>query len=152
MKPRTWFEADRRRLVSEFRLVRGTHPAFPLGLADGQLAWECETSDVPDGVEAEPLRFRVEYPAGFPAAAIRVMPISPALPPENWGHKWHRWEDGRVCIVHLDRWDVSYTALDVIEKVSDWYFNYLALKHDLIKEMPDVGRAVITPEEEQQEA
>jgi len=152
MKPRTWFEADRRRLVSEFRLVRGAHPTFPLRLADGQLAWECETSDIPEGVEAEPLRYRVEYPAGFPAAAIRVMPVSPALPPEDWGHEWHRWEDGRVCIVHPDRWNVSYTALDVIEKVSDWYFNYLALKHGLIEEMPDVGRAVITPEEERQEA
>jgi hypothetical protein len=146
MKPRTWFEADRSRLVKEFRLVRGAHPTFPLQLADGRLAWECETLDLPPGVEAEPLRFRVEYPTGFPAAAIRVMPISPVLPPEEWGHEWHRWADGRVCIVHPDRWDISYTAHDVIDKVADWYFNYLAYKNGLISEMPDVGRAVLARE------
>lgn len=146
MKPRSWFEADRERLVSEYRLVRGSHPSFELSLVEGRIAWEGETSDLPPGVEAEPLRFRFEYPAGFPAAAIRVTPISPKLPPEEWGHKWHRWGDGRVCIVHPDQWDISYTARDVIDKVADWYFNYLAYKNGLIGEMPDVGRAVLARE------
>lgn len=150
MKPRAWFEADRSRLVSEYRLVRDAYPGFSLVLADGRLAWEGETADIPPGIEAEPLRFRVEYPSGFPVAAIRVRPISPELPLEEWGHKWHRWEDGRICIVHPDQWDVSYTARDVIEKVVDWYFNYLAFKYDLIAEMPDVGRAVLMQASEQQ--
>ena len=75
-----------------------------------------------------------------------MTPISPKLPPEEWGHKWHRWADGRVCIVHPDRWDISYTARDVIDKVADWYFNYLAYKNGLIGEMPDVGRAVLARE------
>ena len=150
MKPRTWFEADRGRLVKEYRLVRGAYPDFSLRPFDGRLAWEGETSDIPPGVEAEPLRFRVEYPFGFPVAAIRVMPISPEFPPEEWGHKWHRWEDGRICIVHPDRWDISYTARDVIEKVVDWYLNYLAFKHGLITEMPDVGRAMLVQAAERQ--
>src|SRR3712207_5742099 len=72
MKPRSWFEAHRERLVSEYRLARGAHPAVELKLVESRIAWEGETSDIPPGVEAEPLRFRVEYPAGFPAAAIRV--------------------------------------------------------------------------------
>ncbi len=150
MKPRAWFEADRRRIVNEYRLVRDAYPIFSLRLVDGRLVWEGETSDIPLGIEAEPLRFRVEYPSGFPVAAIRVRPLSPELPPEEWGHKWHRWEDGRICIVHPDRWDISYTARDVIEKVVDWYFNYLAFKHGLITEMPDVGRAVLIQAAEQQ--
>lgn len=152
VKPKSWFEADRARLVEECRLVRAAYPSFALRLVGGRIAWVGEVNDIPAGVEAEPLRFRVEYPSGFPAAAIRVTPLSPELPPEEWGHDWHRWGDGRVCIVHPDRWDISYTARDVIEKVADWYFNYLAFKNDLIEEMPDVGRAVQSGQKETQGA
>ena len=152
MKLGSWYEGDRRRLVDEYRLVCASYPTYELQLAEGRLAWEGETSDIPPGLEAPPLRFRVEYPTGFPVAAIRVQPLSPQLPPEEWGHKWHRWEDGRVCIVKPDRWDISYTARDVIEKVIDWYFNYLAYKHGLIDEMPDVGRAVLFLEPERNDA
>jgi hypothetical protein len=152
MKPRAWFQADRKRVVDEYRLVQDSYPAFTLTMVDGRLAWEGETSDIPPGVEAEPLRFRIEYPTGFPAAAIRVMPLSPELPAEEWGHKWHRWGDGRICIVHPDKWDFSYTARDTIEKVIDWYFNYLAFRHGLIGEMPDVGRAVLALNSERQSA
>ena len=143
MKPSSWFEGDRARLVRECRLVREAHPDFELRLEEGRLFWEGESADIPPGLEAPPLHFRVEYPTGFPVAAIRVVPISPELPAEEWGHEWHRWEDGRVCIVRPDQWDISYTAIDVIEKVVDWYFNYLAFKHGLVSNMPDVGRAVL---------
>lgn len=145
-KASTWFEADRRRVVQEYRLVRAAYPGFALKLAEGLLVWEGETSDTPPGLEAPPLRFRVEYPTGFPVAPIRVLPVSPELPHTEWGHRWHRWEDGRICIVKPTRWNLSYTACDVIDKVVDWYFNYLAYKHGLITEMPDVGRAVLAGE------
>lgn len=141
--PKSWYEADRARLVHESRLVRASYPDFELKLKDGRLVWQGSASDIPDGIEAPPLCFRVEYPTGYPVAAIRVMPLSPDLPPEEWGHEWHRWEDGRICIVKPEKWDISYTARDVIEKVTDWYFNYLAYKHGLIAQMPDAGRAVI---------
>ena len=39
-----------------------------------------------------------------------------------------------------------------IEKVIDWYFNYLAFRHGLIGEMPDVGRAVLALNSERQSA
>jgi hypothetical protein len=142
-KPKTWFESDRNRVVREYRLVNSAYPDFELKFAEGSLVWEGQTTEYPASVDAPPLRFRVEYPNGFPVAAIRVFPISPALPPEEWGHEWHRWEDGRVCIVKPNVWDISYTARDVIEKVADWYFNYLAYKNGLIPKMPDVGRARI---------
>jgi len=140
-KPKSWFAADRNRLVHEYRLVHSAYPDLELKFVDGLLTWEGETAERPTSVAAPPLRFRVEYPTGFPVAAIKVFPISPALPPDEWGHEWHRWEDGRVCIVKPNLWDISYTAYDVIEKVANWYFNYLAYKHGLITKMPDTGRA-----------
>lgn len=140
-KPKSWFEGDRNRLVREYGLVHAVYSDFDLKFVGGLLSWEGWTTEHPPSVEAPPLHFRVEYPNGFPVAAIKVFPISPALPPDEWGHEWHRWEDGRVCIVKPNRWDISYTARDVIEKVADWYFNYLAYKHGLIAKMPDSGRA-----------
>lgn len=140
-KPKSWFEADPNRVVHEYELVHDAYPGFELKFVEGLLAWEGEASDRPPSIDAPPLRFRVEYPAGFPVAALKVFPISPALPSDEWGHEWHRWKDGRVCIVKPNLWDISYTARDVIEKVFDWYFNYLAYKHGLIPKMPDAGRA-----------
>jgi hypothetical protein len=143
MPPKCWFDADHARLVREYDLVRVAYPAFQLRMNDGLLVWEGQTVESPPSVDAPPLVFRVEYPSGFPVTAIKVFPLSPQLPAEEWGHEWHRWPDGRVCIVKPRLWDISYSARDVIAKVSDWYFNYLAYKHKLISKMPDVGRAVI---------
>jgi len=140
-KPKTWFESDRNRVIREYELVRLGYPDFELKFVEGLLVWEGQTTESPRSVNAPPLRFRVEYPNGFPVAAIRVSPISPAIPAGEWGHEWHRWEDGRICIVKPILWDISYTARDVIEKVTDWYFNYLAYKNGLISEMPNAGRA-----------
>jgi len=132
--------------VREYRLVRSFHPDFELKLINGCLAWEGETSVIPPPLTAPPLRFRIEYPSGFPVAAISVFPLSPDFSPEEWGHTWHRWQDGRICIVHPRMWRIMYTARDVIEKVVDWYYNYLAYKHGLITAMPDVGRAILMSE------
>lgn len=143
MPPKYWFNTDPIRLVREYELVHSAYPEFQLSMKDGLLVWEGQTSDTPPGVDSPPLFFRVEYPSGFPIAAIKVCPLSPQLPPEEWGHSWHRWPDGRVCIVKPRLWDISYSARDVIAKVGDWFFNYLAYKHKLIAKMPDVGRAVI---------
>lgn len=149
MKPRSWFEADPRRVVTEYRAVRASYPGFRLGISDGCLAWEGEIADIPAGIQAPPLRIRVVYPAGFPVAAIQVVPLSPDLPAEHWGHSWHRWPGGQLCIVQPSRWDISYTALDVIGKASDWYYNYLAVQHGLAETMPDVGRVVLRSKEGQ---
>ncbi len=138
--------------MREYKLVHASYPDFELKLVDGRLAWEGETSDVPARLTAPPLHFRAEYPSGFPVAAIRVLPLSPTFSPEEWGHTWHRWKDGRICIVKPSQWDVAYTACDVIEKVLDWYYNYLAYKHGLIIGMPNVGRALLTAESEQRGA
>jgi len=129
-----------------FHLTKTAYPGFVLRLVDGRLAWEDEVADIPAGIEAPPLHIRVIYPAGFPVAAIRVIPLSPELPPEHWGHAWHRWGDGRLCIVKPARWDIAYTARDVIEKAADWYYNYLAVQHGLAEAMPEVGRVVLLSE------
>jgi hypothetical protein len=148
MKPRTWFEADPTRVVTEYRAIQAVYPSFELGIFDDCLVWEGEIADFPAHIEAPPLRILLTYPAGFPVAAIRVTPLSPDLRVEHWGHSWHRWPSGQLCIVEPKRWDIAYTALDVIEKAADWYYNYLAVQHGLAEAMPDVGRVPLRFEED----
>lgn len=141
MKPRTWFEADHKCLIREYRAMQAAYPSFRLRFEGGHICWEGGVADIPMGVTAAPLRVRVVYPSGFPIVAIQVFPISPDLPPEHWGHTWHRWLDGKICFMRPDQWDPDYTARDVTDKVTDWYYNYLAFLHHLIPAMPDQGRA-----------
>jgi hypothetical protein len=143
--PTTWFEADRRRLVLEVEAVRRDYPNFTLLSRDSLLFWEGETADVPLGIEAQSLRFQVVYRVGFPITPIRVHPLNPDIPADMWGHQWHRWSDGSICIGNPNEWDLTYTASDVIAKVVDWYFNFVAYNEGLIAAMPDVGRAMIEP-------
>jgi len=48
-----------------------------------------------------------------------------------------------VCYVKPSEWQLGTTADEIISKLEDWYFNYVAVKNGLIEEMPDVGRAVL---------
>ena len=77
MPPKYWFNTDPIRLVREYELVHSAYPEFQLSMKDGLLVWEGQTSDTPPGVDSPPLFFRVEYPSGFPIAAIKVCPLSP---------------------------------------------------------------------------
>ena len=43
-------------------------------------------------------------------------------------------------------WQIGTTADEIILKLEDWYFNYIALKNGLIEEMPEVGRAILPGE------
>ena len=146
-RPQSWFEADHVRLVQEVRAVQTEYPNFTLSLSDGLLVWEGQvTTPWPDGEGQNhpfPLRIRLIYPNGFPAAAIKVIPLSPDLSLHLWGHKWHRWDDGSLCLGHPNLWDISYTARDVIEKATEWWFNFLAFLFDHVDKMPDVGLAVM---------
>lgn len=145
--PLFWFEADHARLVNEVRAMQ-EFPDFTLSLSSQkQLIWEGEAfAPWPNEVgygDPVPLRVRLTYPLAFPIAPINVMPLSPELPTRYWGHEWHRWSDGSLCLGHPDQWDISYSARDVVEKVSEWWFNFLAYLFAHIDEMPDVGRAVL---------
>lgn len=143
IKSRFWFQAARARLVAEVEEVRANYPHLTLAYEKGHLTWTGELRAFPLGVEAEPLQVRLVYSSGFPVTEIKVFPLSPVLPAEMWGHGWHRYPSGALCLCDPEKWQPSYTAHEVIEKAADWYFNWLALQAGLIQKMPDVGRAVL---------
>jgi hypothetical protein len=138
-----WFELDHARVVREHESMRAAFPAFVFTMHEGELAWEGDLDDVPAGTNAPALHVRVVCPSAFPIRSPRVVPLSPELPDNAWGHEWHRWREGPICIVRPSQWEPTYTVAQAVEKAATWYFNYVALTHGLIDAMPDVGRATI---------
>jgi hypothetical protein len=141
MAAMTWYELFPHRLVLETIRVRSSDSSFLLKRLGGTLYWEGRALEIPEGAEAPPLHFLVVYPEAFPATPPGVEIISPELSSTEWGHEWHRWWNGNVCYVRPSRWQVSSSADEIIKKVGDWYFNYVAKKQGMITKMPDVGRA-----------
>ena len=138
-----WYEMFPQRLVLEVIRVQSFDSSFRLRRWLGTLCWEGRVVEIPDGVEAPPLHFLIVYPDAFPAIAPEVEIVSPDLDPAEWGHDWHRWRNGDVCYVQPSKWQISTTADEIIKKVGDWYFNYVAKKQGLIEKMPDLGRAAL---------
>jgi hypothetical protein len=141
-----WYELDRGRLVLERMRVLRVYPQFTLKRDKyGSLFWSGEVDVAVGSLGIKRLELQINYPDSFPASYPEAYVISPELPPEEVGHKWHRWPaDGTVCYVKPKDWQIGVTADEVIAKVVDWYFNYVAVKNGLIKDMPEVGRAVIS--------
>ncbi|QOX63893.1 hypothetical protein FRZ06_11395 [Anoxybacterium hadale] len=140
----SWYDYDKTRVVLEYRLMYKKYPSYVLCKFEEKLAWEGEVTLIPEGIDAEPMKVRLVYPEGYPVRPPKVYPLYPELPKELWGHEWHRWEGGYICHVQPKLWNVRYTAVDVIEKIHVWYFNYLAYVNKLIPKMPDEGIADIS--------
>lgn len=138
-----WYDFDRARAVLEYLRTARQFPQFTFIVIEGRLGWEGRLTEAPGGVEAPPLQVRLLYPAAYPVCPPEIVPLCPDLPDEHWGHEWHRWREGAICIVQPKSWSQSYTAADALAKTADWYYNYLAKTHNLIAAMPDVGRAQI---------
>ena len=139
----TWYDAFPSRLVLEVERVNQLQRHFILRRNGSFLYWCGVIDDIPNGVTADPLVVRIWYPEAFPAVGPSVYIVSPELGDSELGHDWHRWYDGRVCVVEPRYWQMS-TVAEVIEKTGDWYCNYTAKKAGLISCMPDVGRAEIS--------
>jgi hypothetical protein len=139
----TWYELDHARLVLEHLRVLRRYPQFVLQRGkNSDLFWIGELSLVVGPITPDPMILRVEYPESFPAEFPKVHVTKPELSSEEVGHKWHRWPiGGTVCYVKPKEWQVGTTADEIIAKVEDWYFNYVAYKNDLIASMPELGRA-----------
>src|SRR5258706_9029514 len=136
-----WYDLFPHRLVLERIRVEASEPSFVLKRLRGALYWEGRAIEIPEGTDAPPLHFLVEYPEAFPASLPWVEIISPELSPTEWGHEWHRWWNGNVCYVRPSKWQISTTADEIIRKVRDWYFNYVAKKNSLGVRMPVAARA-----------
>jgi ubiquitin-protein ligase len=142
MATQRWHQFDPQRLVLEYIRVKKKYPSFYLVDKEGELSWHGCVASVPTGIEVSPLRVRIDYPSSYPALPPSVDMLGSNISPEEVGHSWHRWpRTGSICYVRPRDWQVSTTCDEVISKVEDWYFNYVAKKAGLIAEMPDIGRA-----------
>ncbi len=135
-----WYDIDKGRLVLEHSRVRARHPDFRLRKRSNDLLWEGSKEVFVGGKSVEALSFRIVYPEAFPTKAPVVEVISPFLDPKDVGHEWHRWVEGNVCYIRPRDWNIATTADEIIEKVTDWYHNYMAVKLGFVNKMPDVGR------------
>ena len=134
-----WYEIDKKRLVLEYLKMKEKYPQLELKIIENQLQWEGEINSCGNislvGI------IRVEYKDSFPFIPPRVYFIKPQIPAHLWGHKWHRWEDGRICFVNPDKWSMNYYAVDIVDKVVQWYTNFILYITKQIEKMPDVGIA-----------
>jgi hypothetical protein len=138
-----WYEFSPDRLWTENESVKRGHSHFTLEIVAGRASWAGETSDVPKGTEAPPLKFRVVCSPGYPACRPWVQLISPDLGEELIGHEWHRFYDGEICVGRPSAWTPHHMIDEVITKVEDWYFNFVAKRAGLIATFPRTGRAQI---------
>ena len=144
----TWYELDHSRLVLEYLRVSRAYPHCVLNRASNStLYWTGESKIEVGRIRPDTMAFRVEYPEDFPATYPDAYIVRPELPPEEVGHEWHRWpRRGNICFVKPKNWQIGTTADEIISKLEDWYFNYIAVKNNLIEAMPEVGRAILPGE------
>lgn len=142
----TWYELNPSRLVIEYVRVSHRYPGFVLNRSKRfKLYWTGALNIAVGTINPERLVLRIEYPDSFPALGPDVTITSPEIPSEEVGHKWHRWPiDGSICYVKPRDWAINVTTDEIITKVEDWYFNYVAVKNGLVLEMPDIGRVKLT--------
>jgi hypothetical protein len=144
----TWYESDPSRLVLEHLRVMRRYPRCSLNRAsDSTLYWTGEATVKVGRITPDTMAFRVEYPESFPATYPDAFIVRPELPPGEVGHEWHRWpRRGNICFVKPKNWQIGTTADEIISKLEDWYFNYVAVKNGLVGVMPELGRAILPDE------
>lgn len=87
------------------------------------------------------LRLRVEFLQGFPAQPPRLVPLDPEPEiEERLNESVHVNSDGSLCMVrHPSQWRTADLAVDLVEKASSWFIEYLAVHNGLITEMSRSG-------------
>jgi len=101
-----WYEVDKKRVVQECILVKTKYPTFTICKVKDNLSWEGLVNVIPEGLTEPPLKVQVICPEGYPASPPNVYPVSPEIPEGMWGHKWHRWHDGKLCYIKPINWQV----------------------------------------------
>ena len=84
----------------------------------------------------------VVVPSATPVSQT-LFSLNPILDSTDVGHEWHRWVEGNVCYIRPRDWNIATTVDQIIDKVTDWYHNYMAVKLGLVDRMPDVGRVTL---------
>jgi hypothetical protein len=96
--------------------------------------------------EGKRLRLRVELLQGFPAQPPRLVPLDPEPEiAERLTEAVHVNSDGSLCMIrHPSQWRTTDLAVDLVEKASGWFIEYLAVRRELITEMSRSGIFVST--------
>jgi hypothetical protein len=92
------------------------------------------------------LRLRVEFLQGFPAQPPRLVPLDPEPEvDERLNEAVHVNSDGSLCMIrHSSQWRTADLAIDLVEKASGWFIEYLAVHKRLVTEMSKSGLFVST--------
>jgi hypothetical protein len=100
----------------------------------------CRLNDELDALEKRDAAITASVVDGLLHVETKVVIVSFEWPPERIGtHRWHINHDGSVCFGDPSIWTAQMTLVEVLDKVSDWLTNYLALDAGVIDEMPASG-------------
>jgi hypothetical protein len=135
-----WFEVDPCRLNDELDALEKRDVATTASIVSGLLHIETRVVIVSFRGDTVTTRATVTCPDAFPSRAPSAFLPDFEVPPERIGtHRWHINHDGSVCFGDPSIWTAQMTLVEVLDKVSDWLTNYLALDAGVIEEMPASG-------------
>jgi len=132
-----WYEINHKRFVLEYIKIKNKYPDFLLHKINDDLVWDGEVKFFNN----MPLKIRIVLEDSYPVVAPKIFPIDSNIPKEQWGHEWHKWEEGNICYVNPKDWSQKYYLVEIIDKVKVWNFNFFCYKNELVPQMPDVGLA-----------
>ena len=142
MTARSWWEADPARLLAELAELDARHADFVVQLdEDGNVCFKGRLIVVATDTAGMLLTVSIRCPDTYPASAPQVLDADGRIPTFRRGsHHWHVNHDGTVCFANPERWSPQFTVADLVDTVTDWMVNTIALEVGLIEEMPKTGR------------
>ncbi len=142
MTGRSWWEADPARLLTERTELQARHPGFEVRLDETRLVcFEGRLIVIGVGTAGMCLPVSIRLPDTYPARAPKVLDAEGWIPESRRGsHQWHVNHDGTVCFADPSEWSPQFTVADLVDTVTDWMVNTIALEVGLIDEMPKTGR------------
>lgn len=159
-EPISWLEAEPRRVIVEQEAMGDRAPQMVWycpgenGLQSGGFEgegpeWPIDRSrpkKLHELTDGKRLRLRVEFPQGFPAQPPHLVPLDPEPKiEERLDEAVHINSDGSLCMIrHPSQWQTTDLAVDLVEKASGWFIEYLAIHRGLITKMSRSGLFVST--------
>ena len=156
----SWLQAEPERVVAEREAMADKAPqmkwfepgenGFQSGGFEGNAPeWPIDRTrpeKLHELTEGERLSLRVEFLQGFPAQPPRLMPLDPKPEiEERLNEAVHVNSDGSLCMIrHPSQWRTADLAVDLVEKASGWFIEYLAVRRGMITEMSRSGLFVST--------
>lgn len=143
MTGRSWWEADPARLLAEVAELDARYADdFVVRLDQARnVCFEGRIIVVGMDTAGMLLPVSIRCSDAYPASAPQVLDSEARIPAFRRGsHHWHVNHDGTVCFADPRRWSPQFTIADLVDTVTDWMVNTIALEVGLIEEMPKAGR------------